>query len=547
MQTPMPSLSGNGKGTLRGRFTEDDAARQDSLDRARIAAALSLPYVLGEEGRTADDPLPESYTSVGAKGAASTIGKLMLALYPLDYPWAQLEIDPGVKFDPESDQQLLVQLEQLLFFNELMMRAALEQGIGPHKTGRYRQVNGFRSQKRKSLANLIVTGDTLERLTPDYRLLVYARHQYVTKRDSAGDILYHGIWECIDPLKLGEETLAEAKLKPADLRDMPVTERMQDFYTFVDWNPETKVWVVTHEVNGEMLPSLDREESVSDFFCTAFELASGDDYGHGPIELNLGDLRTLNEGEKALNDFMFASSKFHPVLDQNCNVDPRAFNSPTGTPIQGAEVNGGIVQNIAFWQTNKQQDFNVVGNRVLQKTAELAGALLVQSAAIRDSERTTATEVDMVIRELEGVLGGMYAPIADEQQQPLAQRTLYQLGKDRFIVPIDNQLYNVVVQTGVAALSRAQQKTKLLSLAQVMQQVSQAVQADPNLGDQIDTSVLIKAYTRYESLYIPGLQRTDEQIAQRQQQRQQQVAQAQATQQAIESAGAIAESSATQR
>ena len=542
--TPTPPHSGNGKGTLRGRWTADNGKRQTSLERARVAAALSLPYVLTPEGRTSDEPLPESYTSVGAKGAASTVGKLMLALYPLDYPWAQLEIDPAVKYDPASDQQKLHQLDQLLFFNELMLRTALEQGIGPHKAGRYRQVNGFRSQKRKSLANLIVTGDTLERLTPDYRLLVYARHQYVTRRDTSGDILYHGIWESIDPLKFGEDVLAEAKLKPDDLRDTPVTDRMQDFYTFVEWNPETKVWVITHELNGEILESLTRQEEISDYFCTAFELAAGDDYGHGPIELNLGDLRTLNEGEKALNDFMFAASKFHPFIDQNSNVRAEDLNKKTGTPVHGARVEGGVVMDVAFFQTQKSQDFNVVGTRVQAKTAELAGALLVQSAAVRDSERTTAYEVEQVVRELEGVLGGMYAPIADEQQQPLAQRALYQLGRDKFIVPIDRQYYNVVVQTGVAALSRAQQKSKLLSLAQVIQGVGQV---DPEQIERVDLGVLIDAYRRYESLHIPGLIRTPEQVAQRQQAKQAQFAQAQATQTAIQTAGAIAESSATQR
>ena len=544
---PMPSPGGSGKGTLRGRFTHDNAARQQSLERARVAAALSLPYVLTPEGRTSDDPLPESHTSVGAKGAASTVGKLMLALYPLDYPWAQLEVDASIRNDPAVDPAEINALQNLLFLNEFMLRNALEQGVGKYKRGRYRQVNGFRSQKRKSLANLIVTGDTLERLTPDYRLLVYARHQYVTRRDSSGDILYHGIWECIDPLKLGEETLEEAKLKPKDLRDKPVHERMQDFYTFVDWNPETEKWVVTHECNGEMLPSLDREEEVSDFFCTAFELASGDDYGHGPIELNLGDLRTLNEGKKALNDFMFAASKFHPVVDQNSNIRVEDFGKPTGTPIMGARVENGQVQDAAFWQTQKSQDFNVVGTMVQNLTAELAGALLVQSAAVRDSERTTAYEVEQVVRELEGVLGGMYAPIADEQQQPLAHRTLHQLRKDKYAIPVPEDWYSVVVQTGIAALSRAQQKSKLLGLAQVIQQVSQAAQADPALADKVDVSVLIDTYRRYESINIPGLIRSEEEVAQRQQARQQQQAQMLATQQAIQSAGAIAESSATQR
>lgn len=540
---PTPATSG-GEGRLESRWQHANAARQASLERSRVAAALSLPYVLAPDGRQSNDPLPESYTSVGSKGAVSIVGKLMLALYPLDYPWAQLEVDASILYDPRSDQQLLRGFQQMLFYNELMLRTALEQGIGPYKDGRYRQVNGFRSQKRKSLANLIVTGDTLERLTPDYRLIVYARHQYVTKRDSSGDILYHGIWERLDPLSLPESALSEAKLKVEDLSKMPVDERICDFYTFVDWNPLTKKWVVTHEINGESLPSLAREETVSDFFCTAFELAADDDYGHGPIELNIGDLRTLNEGEKALNDFMFAASKFHPMPDQNSNVRADDFNKRTGTPIHGARVEGGLVQDVAFFQTNKSQDFTVVGTRIAAKTSELAGALLVQNAAVRDSERTTAKEIDLVVRELEGVLGGMYAPIADEQQQPLARRTIDQLERGKFIQPLSRGDYSVVVQTGVAALSRAQQKTKLLGLAEVIQRVGAV---DPAQMDRLDLGVLVDAYRRYESIHIPGLVRTDEQVAQIQQQRIQVAAQAQAQQTAIQTAGAIAESSATKR
>jgi hypothetical protein len=536
-----PTMPLAGGGRLRARWTEDNTDRSESLDRLRQASAHSLPWIVPPEGQQPDDGLQESYQSIGSRGAQSTIGKLMLALYPLDYPWAQLEVDTSILHALPANDELLVSLQKHLFLRELMIRTALEQGVGSHATGPdFRRMAGFRTQKRKSIANLVVTGDTLERLTPEYRLVVYARHQYVTSRDSNGSVQYHGVWERIDPLQFSEDVLAASGLKSSELKEKSPRQRQQDFFTFTEYQPWTRTWVVEHELNGKIIDLFTREEKVSDFFATAFELGPGDNYGHGPIELNLGDLRTLNEGEKALNDFMFAASKFLWFIDENSNVRDTDLAKRSGSVVRGARVRGGTVEDVAIGQTNKFQDFSVVGQRVQDKRKSLAGALMLQDAAVRDSERTTATEIDLVVRELDGVLGSLYAPIAEEQQQPLAERVLHMLVRDKYLEPLDRRAYRIAVQTGIAALSRAQQKTKLLRMAEIAQRLGPEAIADINIG------ALFRAYRYYESIHIPGLEKTPEQKAAEQQQALALQAQAQAAETAITTAGAIAQSSATQ-
>ncbi|WP_434127675.1 hypothetical protein, partial [Enterococcus faecium] len=70
----------------------------------------------------------------------------------------------------------------------------------------------FRTMKRHAISQLLCTGDVLEMLDDDNRLRVFRLDQYVTLRDSCGDIIYHITKERIDCAAIDDERLAKAQL-----------------------------------------------------------------------------------------------------------------------------------------------------------------------------------------------------------------------------------------------------------------------------------------------------------------------------------------------
>src|SRR5690606_30059423 len=140
------------------------------------------------------------------------------------------------------------------------------------------RLSGFHSAKLRSLNQLLITGDTLEMMQDDFRIRVYRRDHYTTRRDGVGDVLYHTIVEEIDPLALSpdsDELLAKqleaVGLDRADLEDKSPADRLAKLYTHVRWNPLSKKWTVEQEINQKLLP-LDAdggtasEETLSPFF-----------------------------------------------------------------------------------------------------------------------------------------------------------------------------------------------------------------------------------------------------------------------------------------
>ena len=105
--------------TIESRFKADDSDRQGSLEEARLAAALSKPWVLPPQGQNANDPLPRNYQSVGSRGSTNLVGRLLLALYPPNLPWFILTPTPEFLAFGSPDQVQALQ-QQLFLYGQLL-------------------------------------------------------------------------------------------------------------------------------------------------------------------------------------------------------------------------------------------------------------------------------------------------------------------------------------------------------------------------------------------------------------------------------------------
>jgi len=516
------------------QFAAEDGLRLSILEEARLCAALTKPWILPPENQNPDMKLPENYQSEGSRGITNMEGRMLMALYPPDAPWFRLEVAPKYRYSGSLNDRQLQEIQQKLFIQELVIQAALESvHLNPRSNG---IAAGFRSNKRLSISHVLITGDVLERLDDNYRLTVFRRDQYVTLRDSAGAVMHHIIKERIDPLNLTDEQITKSKLDKEKLKAEQCADRMRDMYTLVEWQPWSKNWVVRQEINDEII--VESQEPISPYFSTSYELVSGENYGRGWIAQNLGDLRSLNTINEKMLDFAAMASKFLTFLDSNSEIQPKQLEEKSGSVIHG-RVAGGQVQDVAFLKTDKFADFRVVFETAERIRKSLGSAMLMESAVQPTGDRVTATQVQRVALELEGALGGIYAPIADEQQIPLLQRTRYQLQRDKLIAPLPEGFVEIKGLTGISALSREHDAARVMEITAIVAQLPEEARA------RIDYTVLVDVLARYRRIDVPGLIKSPEQVISEHQQMMQQQAAMAANEKAIDVIGNVAEQALT--
>ena len=525
------------KNKIAEEFSSQDSERQPILERARQCAALTRPWILPQVGQSQTNKMPEVFTSLPGRGIANLEGRLLMSLYPVGTPFFRLVPAARIRYNKSQDPAQVQAFSQALSLYELLAMAKLESAdVGSAEN---RRRGGFRSRKRQAITQILVTGDCLEQLTDDYRVRVFRRDQYTTVRDSSQEVISHIIKEKVDPLSLPIEIITNFLSDEVSMAmDKPHSSRTVDMYTRCKWQPQSRVWIIEQQINGKTIQI--SEEPVSPFICTPYELVPGEHYGRGFVESNLGDIRSLNELHERLLDFAGMASKFVPCIDYNSQVVSRDLAKPSGEVIQ-ARVLGGQVQDIAFLSVNKSQDFQVVYQTAMSKRQDLATAMLMESESAPKGDRVTAFQISRVAAELEGALGGVYAPIADSQQVPLVERLMWQMSRDSLMPKLPGGSIEIEALTGLAALSRENDKQKILQL------VSTMTQFGPEAANRINIGVLFDTLLRQSGIYEPGLIKTDEQLSAEATASMQQQQEMMAQEQMVKTSSNVMESSLTKQ
>ena len=472
------------------------------------------------------------YQSLGARGITALSGQALNAWFPVGLPWFRFALPEEVLVDPEISEEAKAEANSTLGVNEMLATAALESSR-----------SNFRSRKSASIDQLVVTGDTLEMLTKELQLVVFRRDQYTTYRDSSGRVLQHIIKEQLDPLSLDEERFVRTGLNRTDLARMKVGERLEKhggLYTHVAWQPWTKTWLVRQQMNDRDIYAA--EEEVSPYFSTAYELAPGEHYGRGFVESVLGDLRSLNQLSKDRLDIIGLAAKGLIAVDHGSPTREKDLARESGRIIR-ARVAGGQVQDVGPVQFTSSGEHQILTNGLTAIEQRLGAAMLLGADSVRDSERTTAFEVqNITVRELENAIGGLYVKLAEDQQYPLLKRLVFQLRKDKILrpIPIEGVREQVELLTGAAALAKQARARDVLQFASV------AAQLGPEAVRRIDTSVLMDVLQRYSNLYEPGLVKDQATVDAEDQQAMRMQAEQAAVAEGISVAGDAAREAATQ-
>ena len=397
--------------------------RKDILDRAIECAELTIPSLLTDEDHKEADTLPTPFQSLGSRAVNNLGSKLLLALLPPNQPFFKFMADKNElaiveKEQPEQAEQIKNTLRSL----EDIIASTVE-------------IEGIRVSAFHMFKLLISTGNVLVFKQPNNGIKVLDLSQYVIKRSGDGSILKIIIKEQTNKTNLPEDVQSQIK--------EPDQFKQYDIYTGIILNEEGKfdVWQEVEEIKIEQSVGKYDKDTLP-WLALRWTAISNENYGRGLVEQYIGDLRSLEALTQAIVEGSAASSKVlfmvNPMGATKAKDVAKASN--------GAIIEGNANE-VTTLQVQKAHDMTVAYNTQNDIQRRLASAFLLNESARRDSERTTAYEVQLMASELEDALGGIYSILSIDFQQPLV-RLLMKEQK----IKLDTDLVKPVVVSGLDAL-----------------------------------------------------------------------------------------------
>ena len=463
-------MSNETEKSLERRYADFALTRESFLSRAKRCSALTIPSLIPNSmgtnyrhngGESFDVP----WQSMGSRCVNNLASKLMLTLLPPNVPFFRLVIQQSSVYRDleEQDPELSSEIERGLSKIE---RLVVEQSA----------TSSDRVVIHEALKHLIVGGNALLYIPgKDEPARCYHLPDYVVRRAPNGDVLEIIIRESVtfaslpDGVKTSilESTSSGGNDTTVGLsRDS--TTRVVDIYTGIRRDEDANRWMVRQECHGVLIPDSDGSYPIDacPWIPMRFIRVDGEDYGRSYVEEYYGDISSLDALYQALVEGAAACAKLLFMI---------APNSTTKADDLAEAPNLGFVtgsrDDVTTLQAEKYGDFRVAKEMVSELERRLAHAFILNSAVQRDGERVTAEEIRRMVEDLEAALGGVYSLMAVEFQLPYVQVRLKQLEEAGVLPELPKGLVKPAIVTGVEALGRGNDKTKLLELGEAVQRI----------------------------------------------------------------------------
>lgn len=437
-------------------YTTLSATRQSVLDRARKAAALTIPGLIPEEGQNEHSTFEQPYQSLGARCVSHLSSALMLALFPSNLPFFRLTVDELTATSLGEDLGVVNgQLSVLARTVYSLMENA-----------------GLRPALIEALRHLIIAGNVLL-FAPDggKTARLFRLDQYVIRRDASGDLVQAVVREQVYPSSLEESVRAAA-----GITDSSDTERV-DLYTIIERVKDQVTW--RQEVKDIVIPGSNGSApaGASPWIALRWLAVPGSDYGRSHVTEYIGDFLSLSDLYKAMVEFAAIAARVIHLVDPNSAIDIEELaEAVSGDFIHGR---GDYVKTL---QLEKYNDWRVMADLAERLEQRLSAAFLLRTGVTRDAERVTAEEVRLVAQELENILGGTYTILSGEMQLRLVRRYLH-VGERLNRVPALPKTVTPAVVTGFDALGRAHGTNRLRAWLADLQAAGIDVNAELNTAE----------------------------------------------------------------
>ncbi|OYT57739.1 MAG: hypothetical protein B6U76_00085 [Desulfurococcales archaeon ex4484_217_2] len=483
------------------------------------ASELTLPYLYPpgiSSGSDIQEQLPTPYNSIGPASVNALASKLLLALLPPTGVFFRLLPDDEEVTDLSEEE--LKQLDKEL--------SKLEQDVVQYINEKALRIPVF-----EALKYLIVTGNVGMYKVPNGSFKVFAPYQYVVQRDYVGNILTAAIKERIGFNALPQDVQEKIEEAVDENTNEEQSENKEvDIYTFI-LRTNNNSFTVWQEINKYVLEDTVKTYTKDKlpYIFLRWTTINSEDYGRGHVQQYLGDLRSLEGLTQSIVEGAGISALTLFGVRPGSTLKVEDLNNASN----GEFVLGDLEREISTLQIQKAGDYQVAMTLIQQLEQRLARAFLMLGGQIRDSERTTATEVRQVAAELEATLGGVYSVLAAEFQKPLITLVLQEMMPDvlKFTTP--------TITTGITAISRERDYQNLNVMVQTIAQLGPEV-----MSQYLNISGFLSQLATSLGMDPAGVVRTDEEIQAIQQQQQQMMMQQQAMQQALQTGGKVVEEGA---
>lgn len=446
--------------TAAGRWSMLDSRRQEVLNRAELAARVTIPSLFVREGHTENSKLPTPYQGLGARAVNKLASKLLLALFPPNTRFFKLGLSEQVRQALKRRRRNIAEVEGRLGELEGIVVESLER-------------SRLRPVASTMLKHLLVTGNYLLQIGKGLTFRGYNLRSFVVNRDPEGNVLEAITREVVSPETLSEDVRNACSVKTDGV------DKTVDVYTR-QWRDDNKFRVV-QEINGVIVPGSEGEYPLDAplFLPLRWTAVHGEDYGRGMVDEYIGDFNALDDLSRDLLKASAAAAKI--VFFRN----PSAyFTRKQLATARSGDVLDGKKEDVGVAQLEKFADFRITLERVRDLTDQLSKAFLMSETVQRDAERVTAEEVRYMAQELEDALGGVYSILAAELQVPLLNRTMKVLAQRGALPQLSNQDINLTITTGLEALGRGHDLNKVVQFTRLLKEVFGEEQATLRLNTQ---------------------------------------------------------------
>jgi len=459
-------------GTAKSWYQTNETIRESLESDWRDASQLTLPYIFPVQDQDQTATLPTPYNSIGPAAVNALASKLLLALLPPTGVFFRLLPDKEAVKDipPEAMKQLDSELAQV-------ERDVVE----------YINQKALRVPVYEAIKLLIITGNAMMYKVPNGGIKVFSPYQYVVQRDYVGNVLTACINERMAfkalPKKVQKQLEEATDATPEDSTST-VEVKQVDVYTMIVRTAMNK-YKVWQEINEVIIEGTEKEYTKDKlpYIILRWTTVNNEDYGRGLVSQYLGDLRSLEGLTQTITEGAGISAMTLFGLRPGSTLKVEDLNNAQN----GEFVLGDLEREVTTLQVNKGADLQVPFNLMGQLENRLSRAFLMLSGQVRDSERTTATEVRATAAELEATLGGVFSVLASEFQTPIITLILQEIQPEvlKFTVPS--------ITTGISAISRERDFSNLNTMLQSVAQLGPEVIAQylnvPAYLSQIATSL----------------------------------------------------------
>jgi hypothetical protein len=519
-----PESQGLQRGKAQQRYNQLRGYRDSWLGRARRSAKLTLPYLIPPS----DEILPETteeqphpWSGIGAQGVNNLAARLLLALLPPTGGFFRLTGDELASAMAEAD---LVQ-RGATEADVSALKQEIEKGLATLERAVTREIETCNDRVAlfEALMHLIVGGAVLLYRRPK-QMKVFHLNKHVLLRDPMGSPVEAVTCETYLYASLDKklkDVLDEVDQQAGKWQDDKDSTRRDSrqikVFTHIKWSGERVTWY--QEIGNAVVPGSEGKTSsdASAWIPLRLYRMDGDSYGPGYVEwCAMADLLSNDALNKAVTEGSMQAAR---------QLIGRKGSAITSKDVFARAPNGAVIdaQPEDFFpiSTADTRDLGVAYQAMTRLEQRLGRIFLLPD--IRDSERTTAEEVKLQIRQIEQMLGSIYSILTVEFQYPYIKRILSVMTTANRLPELKD--IEPVISVGLAALGRQSDAEKLAAFAM------QGGQALPQqFGQLVDAPAWLREFCTamgVNPLLVKSDQRVqEEQAAAAQAQQQQQLIQA---------------------